>query len=376
MKKFLYITDREEYSEHNFIGPLFEKYLPEYMDVNIVYFSKYKSYFENKNGKFIVPLHEKNDILKYLSQNGVKVFEYDYVVVRNMHEILDRILEHKDIYGIKVGFRLSFPKITAKLERAKAENRSSLIKEIDTKLKTSAKAKLINRCDIFLPTSRRMQKIYYPNITTKIHVIPSAIDPDRIHSKVQREDENILFSYQGTLSKLRNFELVLEAFSRVSSKNWELIISTPDIDYAKQMVSSKNDIKDNIKIIKIDSKVDLLDELSKSDVGLALLPDLNIYSTSVPLKVIDYYTGAIPTLMTNNELNTTIFEDGENAWLSKFEVKDIHDKLEEIIKTPKEKITQMGKAGQEKLLKTRNYKDIAKELASAMESIKDPLPAI
>jgi len=31
MKKFLYITDREEYSEHNFIGPLFEKYLPEHM---------------------------------------------------------------------------------------------------------------------------------------------------------------------------------------------------------------------------------------------------------------------------------------------------------------------------------------------------------
>ena len=58
MEKFLYITDREEYTEHNFIGPLFEKYLPNHMDVDVVYFSKYKSFFENKNGHFIVPIHE------------------------------------------------------------------------------------------------------------------------------------------------------------------------------------------------------------------------------------------------------------------------------------------------------------------------------
>lgn len=376
MKKFLYITDREEYSEHNFIGPLFEKYLPEYMEVDIVYFSKYKSYFENKNGRFIVPIHEKKDILKYLSQNGVKVFEYDYVVVRNMHDILDKIIEHKEIYNIKVGFRLSFPKITAKLERAKAENRSSLLKMIDTKLKTSARAKIINKCDIFMPTSKSMQEIYYPNVTTTLHVVPSAIDPDRVHSKVVRGDDKIVFVYEGTLSRLRNFELVLEAFSELENQNWELHILTKDIDYAKEMLLYVPNIENKIRILKADTKDELLDEISKSDVGLSILPDINIFNTSVPLKVIDYYTSAIPTLMTNNRLNSSIFKNKEDAWLCGFDKKSIKEKLENIIKTPKEKIINMGKVGQKKLLEKRNYKDVAKNLANAMNSLRETQPAI
>ena len=34
MEKFLYITDQDEYTDHSFIGPLFEKYLKEYFDID------------------------------------------------------------------------------------------------------------------------------------------------------------------------------------------------------------------------------------------------------------------------------------------------------------------------------------------------------
>lgn len=369
MKKFLYITDREEYSEHNFIGPLFEKYLPDYMDVDIVYFSKYKSYFENRNGHFIVPVHERKDILKYLSENRVDVFAYDYVVVRNIYDVLENILDRKGIYNIKVGYRLSFPKITAALERAKVEQGSTLIKSINAKLKTQAKLKLINQCDIFLPTSKRMQKVYYPGVTTKVHVIPSAIDPSRVHSKISRDDEKIVFTYIGTLSKLRNFELVLKAFNSLKSENWELLILTVDEDYAKNCVSEFAKIKDKIKIIKLNTKDELLDVTAHCDVGVALLPDIDIFRTSVPLKVIDYYTSGVPALISNNELNNTVFENNKDAWICDFNQESIANKLEDIISNPKDKITEMGKSGQQKLLDTRNYKIIAKNLAAAMEEL-------
>jgi len=369
MKKFLYITDREEYSEHNFIGPLFEKYLPAYLDVNIVYFSKYKSYFENKNGHFIVPIHERKDILKYLSENGVDVFAYDYVVVRNIHDVLENILASKDIYNIKVGYRLSFPKITVALERAKAEQGSTLIKSIDAKLKTHAKLKLINQCDIFLPTSRRMQKVYYPDVTTKIHVLPSAIDPSRVHPKVSRSDEKIVFTHIGTLSKLRNFELILEAFNSLNSENWELLISTIDEAYALNCIENFGKIKDKIKIIKSHTKEELLDVIAHSDVGVALLPDIDIFRTSVPLKIIDYYTSGVPALISNNELNNSVFENDKDAWICDFAQESITNKLEEIISNPKDKIREMGKSGQQKLLDTRNYKDVAKNLAQAMKEL-------
>ena len=369
MKKFLYITDREEYTEHNFIGPLFEKYLPEHMDVNIVYFSKYKSYFENKNGHFIVPMHEKKDILKYLSQNDIDVFSYDYVVVRNTHEVLENILASKDIYNIKVGYRLSFPKVYAVLERAKAEQGSTLIKSINAKLKSYAKLKFINQCDIFLPTSRRMQKVYYPGVTTKIHVIPSAIDPSRVHSKISRGDGKIVFTYIGTFSKIRNFELILEAFNSLKSAHWELLISTVDKDYAQKCVEKFEKIKNKIRIIKADTKDELLDVIAKCDVGVALLPDLDIFKTSVPLKVIDYYTSAIPALISNNELNNTVFENDKDAWICDFNQESITSKLEEIISNPKDKIREMGKSGQQKLLDTRNYKTVAQDLAEVMNQL-------
>lgn len=369
MKKFLYITDREEYSKHNFIGPLFEKYLPEHMDVDIVYFSKYKSYFENKNGHFIVPMHERKDILKFLSDSGIDVFAYDYVVVRNLHDVLEDILAVKDTYDIKVGYRLSFPKIVGALERAKVEKGSTLIKSIDAKIKTHAQLKLINQCDIFLPTSRRMQEVYYPGVTTKMYVVPSAIDPSRVHDKVKRGDGKIVFAYIGTLSKIRNFELILESFNALKSNNWELYISTTDEAYAQNCVEDFSNIKDKIKIIKSNTKEELLDVIAHSDVGVAMLPDLNIFKTSVPLKIIDYYTSGVPALISNNELNNSVFEDDKDAWICDFDQSCITQKLEEIISNPKEKIREMGKSGQQKLLDTRNYKVVAKNLAKAMQEI-------
>lgn len=369
MKKFLYITDREEYSEHNFIGPLFEKYLPEHMKVDIVYLSKFKSYLDNNNGHFIVPDHEKKDILKFLSQNDIDVSSYDYVVVRNMHEILANIIAVREKYGIKVGFRLSFPKIAAKLEHLKSENKSSLLKKINQKLKVSAKSKLINQCDVFMPTSKIMQEVYYPDVTTKIHVVPSAIDPSRVSKKVSRGDEKIVFAYEGTISKLRNFELVLEAFCALKSENWELLISTKDEEYAKSCVSTCSKIADKVQVSKASNKEELLALIARCDVGLALLPDINIFSTSVHLKIIDYYTSAVPSLMSKNTQNSSLFTHEKDAWLCDFDAETIAAELEKIIATPKDKIRAMGQAGQNKLLEIRNYEVIAKELAQAMEAL-------
>ena len=369
MKKILYITDREEYSEHNFIGPLFEKYLSEYLQVDIVYFSSYKSYLGQKDRCLIIPEFKKKNMFKCLEDNNINISSYDYIIVRNMHDVLKYVLENKNKYNIKVGFRLSFPKITGELERAKAENRSNLVKVINHKLRTYSKSQLINQCDIFLPTSKQMQEVYYPNIKTKIFVIPSAIDPQRLHDKVSRNDKKIIFAYEGTLSKLRNFEVVLEAFCTIKKDNWELHISTKDMEYAKEYVKSSSLNQDKIKISKATTKDELLNFITRCDVGLSLLPDISIFNTSVHLKIMDYYTSGVPSLMSNNAQNSSIFTDEKDAWLCDFNIKAISQKLEKIIDTPKDKIRAMGKAGQERLLDVRNYKIIAKKLSNALNEI-------
>ena len=85
---------------------------------------------------------------------------------------------------------------------------------------------MINECDIFLPTSQRMQEEFFEGVTAKTFISPPALDPDILHENIQHEGVEKRFFYAGTLDKLREFELVLEAFNNVRSEKWKLTIST------------------------------------------------------------------------------------------------------------------------------------------------------
>ena len=77
MSKFLYITDQDEYADHSFIGPLFQKYLTKHFDINTTFFSKAKDDIEIKeDGRVIVPERLKNNILEELERAGINLNEY------------------------------------------------------------------------------------------------------------------------------------------------------------------------------------------------------------------------------------------------------------------------------------------------------------
>ncbi len=126
MDKFLYLTDQNENKEHSFIGPLFEKYLSKHYDVDILYFSKISNEFEVKNGnQFIMPLKYKNGIIDELAKNGISLDDYKYVFVRNHTAILKEVLSVRESYDFILGYRLSFPKRIAKLQKDEANNKKS-----------------------------------------------------------------------------------------------------------------------------------------------------------------------------------------------------------------------------------------------------------
>jgi hypothetical protein len=81
------------------------------------------------------------------------------------------------------------------------------------------------------------------------------------------------------------------------------------------------------------------------------------------MKVLDYYTSAVPCLMTENENNNSIFEDEKSAWLCQFNKNSIKNKIEEIIALSKDEVARVGVQGQNKLLDIRNFKRIADDLA-------------
>lgn len=362
MQKFLYITDQEEYKEHSFIGPLFEKYLTAHFDINVVYFSK-KDDFEIKNKNFIVPSRDKKDLIHTLEQNNINLSDYEVVAVRNDIDILKDVLKKKKTHGFKVAFRLSFPKRVAKLQTDEANHRKSFLDIINNKIQTYTETSLINECDIFLPTSRQMRDDYLKDVKTRSFVIPSAIDPDVLTKNIQHEGNEKRFFYAGTLDKLREFETILDAFSHLSDGTYKLMISTKDPQYAKDLVDRYDNLQEHIEIYNAKTKAELLELISKADIGIALLPDIALFNSSTPMKVLDYYSSAVPCIMSKNENNSSIFADDVSAWFSDFNKNDIKEKLDYILGLTKDEVAQVGLEGQARLLAVRNYKRIADDLA-------------
>ncbi|MEN8728155.1 MAG: glycosyltransferase [Sulfurovum sp.] len=370
MKKLLYITDQDEYMDHSFMAPLFEKYLNHYLTVDIVYFTEFKSDFEKKGAhKFTVPTRYKNVLLDELNRNDVSIDSYAYVLVRNDIDIMKHVLAEKDKYQYKTAFRLSSPKRRVKIRCCIAEGENTLLDTVSDKYKTFCETRVINMCDAFLPTSQSMHEAFFPNVTTKTIICPPGIDPDMLHPNIQHEGEEKRFFYAGTLDKVREFETVLEAFSKVASDSWKLSISTRDPQYALEMIKQYKNIESNIEIHNAKNRDELLDLIAKADIGVALLPDYPVYNTSTPVKIFDYYSSAIPCIMTNSGHTNKIFTDCNDAWFCKFEQNDIKEKLEYIISLSKESIAEIGIKGQQRLLDIRNYEKSAKDIATKLEAL-------
>ena len=364
MSKFLYITDQDEYADHSFIGPLFQKYLTKHFDINTTFFSKEKSQIEiKKDGRIIIPEKSKHHILEELEKHGINLSEYQFVVIRNNTDLLKEVLKQKAKYNFKVGFRLSFPKRIAKLETDLANNKKSILDVISNKIQTYSEVSLINECDIFLPTSFQMKNDYFKDVKTRTFVIPSAIDPDILHENIQHEGNEKRFFYAGTLDKLREFETILEAFSNIHNSNFKLMISTKDPEFLDYLLIDFPNLKNNIEIYDAKTRKELLELIAIADVGLSPLPDIALFNSSTPMKVLDYYSSAVPCIMSDNENNTSIFEDNISAWFATFDKESIQKKLEYIISLSKNDVTKVGKKGQERLLAVRNYERIAADLA-------------
>lgn len=368
-KKLLYITDQEEYTDHGTIGPLFNGYLKNDCDVYIVYFTKYKNSFQKKGTDYVIPQQYKKEICRYMDAKDVDLASFDFVFVRNMIEVLSDVLKNKDKYGYKVGFRVSFPKTEEACEARKASNSSNVFGAISNYFQKAKVHKLLSQCDLFMPTSKDMEEMFYPNSGVRSFPLPAGLDPARITAHRQSEGSERHFIYVGTLDSLRQFEQILVAFTKLKSNNWHLNISTFNPDFARVVMGRYPTIADKVTILHADNLNILMKQVDDCDVGIALLPEIPIYSTTVPAKIMDYYTCAIPALMTDNAKNRSLFTDDE-ALFCQFDEESIIKKLEKIIDMSEEDIAKMGHAGQNKLLAhKRNYEIMAKELYKELESL-------
>ena len=340
------------------------------MMVDIVYFTDFKSDFSTKDSHhFIVPSRYKNVLFHELSCNQVDLHSYDYVMVRNSILLMKHVLKHRDTYGYKALFRFSFPKRKVQIKCEEAQGKNQFIERCIHAIKTKKETKIINECDAFLPTSISMKQHYLPNVSAPTILCPPAIDPAKLHPHQQHQDDALHFVYVGTLDTLRQFDTILNAFASLQSKKWKLYISTREVEFAYALLENYPNIKEHIKLYNAKTKDALLELVAKSDIGIALLPDLPVYNTSTPVKVFDYYSSGVPCLMTHSAHTSSIFTDCVDAWFCDFDVKEIADKLSYLLTLSKEEIAAIGAKGQKRLLEVKNYETIAEKIADQLKAL-------
>ena len=369
MNKMLLITDQEEYSENGTITTLFDKYIKAYWEIDIVYITPYKHSFQRKGNHLIVPQKYQNSIIEYLS-TGNDLRQYDFVIVRNKKRVLENVLKHKETYGYKVGYRISYPKKHHQLELNQSLTPKGIYNRLKYTMKIKKRDKLANLCDLFLPASHEAQKVFYPEIKVKSFPLFIGLDPENLREQHATEGNTVHFVNVGTMDALREFDVVLDAFEKLILTNWHLDIVVDNKQFVRTLLALYPKFKSKITLHEgVHTLEALKDIVSQNDIGIALLPQNNFHNTVIANKVIHYAGCGVPSLMVNNEKNHSVFSE-EEAYFTDFNVKSIHENLEIIMATSKDEFVTKGKNAQEKLLKVRrNYKILAKDLAQEMDKI-------
>ena len=370
MKKILYITDQEEYSENGTISSLFDVYLKEYFDIDIVYMTKYKYSFAKKGNHLIVPLSKQKYIIEYLLRRDIDISSYDFVFVRNKKTVLQNVLKYKNKYNYKIAFRVSYPIKHHKLEFLNTFFPYSLIKKYQYKKKINKRDELVNKCDLFLPASVQAKDEFYSNIHTEFFPVFTGLDPEKLNEHIISKDTNIKkFIYVGSIDAIREFNVILDAFSALDNSNWQLTISTTNKTYITNLLKHYSNIRNNINLISAMSLKELREQINQNDIGIALMPRNRFYDTVLSDKVIDYSSCSLPSLLTSNNKNHSVFNENE-AYFSDFTSSCIQKELQKLIETKHEDISIVGNNAQKKLLSIkRNYKTLAKELSDKLNSL-------
>ena len=128
-------------------------------------------------------------------------------------------------------------------------------------------------------------------------------------------------------------------------------------------------MKNNVEVQNAKTKSELLNLIAQADVGVSILPDIALFNTSTPVKILDYYASTVPCIMTNNANNNTLFTDDYDAWFCKFTKESIQEKIEYILSLSKQEVAEVGLKGQKRLLQIRNYKTVASKLARTLDAL-------
>lgn len=366
MKKILYFPSEEYGSNHTSVEALFNKYLRRFFEIQIVYKDTKTRKIENNN----LTINSKNKS-NFFSEIKELIFtDFDFVIVRNDFDVLSDVINYKNKYNknFLVGFQCTFLHSYRRIVQAHLEKKALIRKYLEYSFVKRKEEKLLKNCDFLIPNSKMMNKVVNKSNLpyTYIH---SSIDLDLLPKKEVLKDLKIIkFVYIGTIDKLREIDLIFEAFEKINKDNWILDIYTKDIEIANKYKKEMKFNSDKVIINKALGRNELYERISHYDVGISLIPINDLYVVASPIKLSEYFACKLSVMSTAIPEAVDLYADKNCTFFVNFDLNSIVESINNILMKDKADLKLMGENGFNIVKEKRNYEIISCEIREFLEN--------
>ncbi len=212
---------------------------------------------------------------------------------------------------------------------------------------------IIKISNLVIAGNENLKKFAY-RFNKNVKVIPTTIDINKYKFKKKNISKNLTIGWSGSLSTSKYIENFLPILFKIQKKKKFKIL----------IIGSKLNIKNkDINCLEWSSKNELK-YLNQIDVGLMPLPN-NLWTRGkCGLKILQYLSFGIPSLVSNVGMNSEIIENGKNGYLidnkNQWEIY-----LKKFLNNPK-LITKMGSYGRKVVKKNFSNFAIINSLSSIL----------
>ena len=313
---------------------------------------KNDSYFENWNGNFIyrIPISKKRcsffiTFLEYsfftwiasylLVYLGIK-YRFKIIHVHTLPDFLIFAAFWNKLVGTKL--ILDLHEIFPELYMARTGSDADSFKVKLLKLSERLSIKLANKVITIHEPAMQIFISRNKNIENKISVVMNSVDPNEFNNSVRSETDNFIIIYNGTIVKLLNLGMIIEAIAKLKTEMpredynkiiFKLYGEGPVLnDLLKQAETSG--IMDKVQYLGFLTTGEMREEVLKANV-LILPPLKNIYSDLFyTIKLIETIYLGIPVIATRLNTYKTYYREESLFYFDSGNVEQLMEKIKEV----------------------------------------------
>lgn len=363
----LLISDQMHPSQHSSVEGIFRTAADHLGQVVRVYFDRQLSQALRQDDLVRLPLRCRRHGLLAALSSVLDFADFDVLIVRNWFSVLRQCLRLRPRHAhLRLGMWESFPHTYRRLHEARVLGRALWRKTVEVKLKTLWENRLLEQVDFHLFISASFQQLMRPGVSKPWLALPMGVDPsDLPELKPRRCEGPLRLVYIGTIDPLRHIDTVIDRLHR-RSEDFRLDIYSASHNTSVEALQHLQDPR--IRLLPAIPRRELFRRLLDYDVGIAFIPDDELYRVASPTKTFEYAALGLAILLNPLPEHTRILNE-DSALYGHFDHDGIDACLDRLFSTPRLQLHEMGQKARISVLQKRSYPVLADELAAFLQSL-------